>query len=622
MSASSAIQGASLRWWSPPEGLEAHQVVQKVLGVLKNQQSRRCDEYSYYARQYAGPQVAQLSALKAGASLADPWRANGLSFNVIASVCNTVQAKIAKNRPLPRFITNGGEWAQQRKAKMLSKFIEGEFDRCGVWETDPLVVLHACVFGEGVVKVFHDGEELHVEHEFPWRVFVDEQEAQYGYKHTRSCYQRKPVDRLVLAEMFPAHADFIKNQAKNDTTDEDWGLGLDATADQLVVTECWHRRSSKKAKDGKHVVVISGRTLLVEQYDRDYFPFIWLRRNDAIIGVHSQGFAESLTGIQKEINFVARRIQTAHYRMGGSHWAVENSSAVKAESLNNGDATILRYRGTPPVPNHVPPFHPATYDYLQSLIPKAYEMTGVSQLSAMARKPSGLDSKVALQEFNDIEDDGFMPFAKQFENMHVQLAERLVDLLQELVTRNKDYAVNIRGKRFLKKVKFTDVSLEPDSYIVECLPTSMLGHTIAGRLDKIQALVSGGIISDPKEARRLLDFPDLERANDLANSSHELVEEMLDKMLDEGKYSLPEPYMDLLDALYTAQQTYLQANADGAPENVLDLVRDFIDATHELLTKQTANQPPANDMGAGAPPGDAMAPPPGAAPAPPMPAAA
>jgi hypothetical protein len=600
-----------LRWWSPQEGRETHQIVEKLLDSMKTQQAYRRDACEYYARQYAGPQIASLNALRAGAQSSVSFKANSLSFNVIASVCNTVQAKIAKNRPLPKFVTNGGDWSQQRKAKMLSKFVEGEFDRTGVWELDPLIVLHACVWGEGVLKVYRDEDEIHVEPEFPWRVFTDEQESQYGLRGVRSCYQRKPVDRLVLAEMFPSHADWILHDAHNLSSDEDYGTGIDVVADQIVVTECWHLRSGKKAKDGRHAIVIAGRTLLVEDYAYDYFPFVWLRRNDALMGAHAAGFAESLTGIQREVNFVARRVQEAHYRMGGSHWAVENSAKVRTESLNNGQATVMRYTGVAPIPNHVPPFHPQTYEYLHSLIPKAYEMVGVSQLSAMAKKPAGLDSGASIREYNDTESEGFVVFAKQFENFHVQLAKQMLDLLRELVATNKDYAVNVRGKRFLKKIRFADVSLEPDSYIVECFPTSMLPHTPAGRLAQVESLFKGGLISDVKEARRLVAFPDLEAANNQADSSHELVEEMLDRMLDEGLYQSPESYMDLVDALHTAQTTYLQARADGAPEDVLDLVRDFIGAAKDLLDAQLAASAPPPDRSAmpGAPPAPAPAPP-------------
>lgn len=592
-----ATNAADLRWWKRNKGA-VHEAIGPILARLKSQQAWRRQAYEYWARQYAGPQVSNFTALSAGSPTASTFKANPLAFNVIASVCNTVQAKIAKNRPLPKFITNGGDWSQQRKAKMLSKFVEGEFDRCGVWSLDPLMVLHACVFGEGVLKVYRDDERIHVEPEFPWRVFVDEQEAQYGMRSVRSCYQRKPVDRLVLAEMFPEHSTFILKEASNRAEDEDWGSLTDAVADQLVVTECWHLRSGKNAKDGRHAIIIEGRTLEVSDWPYDYFPFVWLRRNEPIIGVHAQGFAEALTGIQREINFVARRIQEAHYRMGGSHWAVENSSKVVAQSLNNGQANILRFTGTPPVPNHVPPFHPQTYDYLQSLIPKAFEMVGVSLMSAQARKPAGLNSGVALQEFNDTESEGFAVFAKMFEQAHVDVTKIMVDLLRELVAINPDYAVQIRGKRFLKKIQFAHVDLDPEEYIVECMPANMLGHTIAGRLDKIQALIAGGLISDPKEARRLLAFPDLERSNDLADSSHETVEEILDRMLDEGFYQSPEPHMDLIDALYTAQQTYLQARTDGAPEEVLDLVREFMLSTKDMLDRQAAANAPPAELGA------------------------
>jgi hypothetical protein len=603
-----------LRWWKLEDGKRLDQVLGRVVTLLREQQRWRRDAYLHFARLYAGPQVSGLGMLRA-ATIQAPFKVNTLAFNIIASVCNTVQAKIAKNRPLPKFLTNGGDWSQQRKAKMLSKFIEGEFDRCDVWQTMPQVVLDACVFGEGVVKIYQDGERLHVEREFPWRVMQDEVEGQYGYRSVRSCYQRKPIDRLVLAEMFPEHASYIRDEAKNDPEEDE--PGLEATADQLVVTEAWHLPSGKGAKDGRRAICIHGKTLLEEEYERDYFPFVWLRRNDPLMGTHSIGFAEALCGLQYEINFTARRIQEGHYRQGGSHWAVEKGSNVQIKDLNNGIATLLYYTRTPPVPQVVRPVHPDQYQYLAMLIAKGYEMEGVSQLSASAKKPAGLDSGAAIREYNDIESEGFVVFAKQHENAHVEIAKQMADLLRELVEQNKDYAVQVRGKRFLKTIKFTDVNLEPDAYVVECFPTSLLPHTPAGRLAQVEALVKGGIISDPKEARRLLAFPDLEASNNHANAPHELVEEILERMLDDGIYEYPEPLLDLVDCLHTGLVTYQQAKIDQAPEEVLDLLRSWIaDCKHEL---DLANPPPAPaaPMGPeGMPPG---MPPPGMEGPPPMP---
>ena len=592
-----------LRWWAPGSGRETHATIAQILQILKEQGRNRQSAHLHFARSYAGPTVDSLTSLRYTAPRL-PFKANTLAFNVVASVCNTVQAKIAKNRPLPRFVSAGGDWTTQRKSKLLSKFIEGEFSRSGLWETMPQIVLDACVFGEGVVKIFRDDDQIYVEREFPWRVYVDEVEAQYGYKGARSIYQRKPVDRLILAERFPEHREYILNQADNNADEEDGALdGLDATCDQLVVTEAWHRPSGKHASDGRHAIVIHGRTLLEEEYTRDYFPFVWLRRNNALLGPHAAGFAEALDGIQYEINFTARRLQEAHRRMGGSHWFVENSSKVHAEQLTNGIATIIRHTGPAPQPLSPQPIHPDTYTYLYGLIPKAFELNGVSQMSASAKKPAGLDSGAAIREWNDTESEGFAVFAKQFEDAHVGIARQMVDLLTELVEINPDYAVQVKGRRYLKKLRYVDVSLESDAFTVECFPTSMLPHTPAGRLAQIESLIKGGLITDTKEARRLLAFPDLEASNDLASAAHEVVEEILERMLDEGQYESPEPYMDLVDALYTAQQTYLRSKLDGAPEEVLALLRQFIDETGTLLSAQAApTDAPANDNQTGGAP--------------------
>lgn len=594
-----AEHAKDLRWWALEEGRKLDQTLTRVVTLLRDQQRWKRDAYLHFARLYAGPQVSGLGLLK-GATTTAPFKVNTLAFNIVASMCNTVQAKIAKNRPLPKFLTNGGDWSQQRKAKMLSKFIEGEFDRCDVWQTMPQIVLDACVFGQGVVKVFRDDDRLYCEREFPWRLYTDEVEGQYGHRSVRSLYQRKPVDRLVLAEMFPKHRDYILDEAKNDPEEDE--PGLEATADQLVVTEAWHLRSGKDAKDGRRAICIHNKTLLEEDYERDYFPFVWLRRNDPLMGTHAVGFAEALAGLQYELNFTAKRIQEGHYRMGGSHWAVEKGSQVQVKDLNNGIATILFYTRTPPIAQSVQPVHPDQYQYLEMLMRKGYEMEGVSQLSAQAKKPAGLDSGAAIREYNDIESEGFVVFAKQHETAHVEIAKQMADLLRELVDVKPDYAVNVRGKRFRRKVVYKDANLEPDAYTVECFPTSLLPHTPAGRLAQVEALVKGGLITDPKEARRLLAFPDLEASNDLANAGHELIEEIMDRMLDDGVYEYPEPYFDLVDALSTCLATYARAKLDGAPEETLELLRNFMADCKSEMDKMKPPEPPP------------MPPPPGMAP--------
>lgn len=597
-----------IQWWlAHDKGREPHNAVTDIVQRLRRKQEGRRQAYLHYARSYASSEV---NGLTVGTYQRVPaiFNPSTLAFNVVASACNTVQAKIAKNRPLPMFLTSGGDWEQQTRAKNMSKFVEGEFYRCDLYETDPLIVLDALVFGEGYVKVYRDNERIYVDREFPWRVMFDETESQYGMKATPSCYQRNPVDRQKLVAMFPDKKAEILDATNSGDDENEWGF--DNLSDQLIVTEAWHRRSSKTAGDGRHTVVINGVTLADEPYEKDYFPFVQLQRNKPQMGVHGIGLAEELDGIQYEINFTAYRVQQSHRRMGGSHWLVEQGAKVSIEQLNNGIATIVRYAGTAPVPQNVQPVHPDTYAYLLSLIPKAYEMSGVSQLSAQSQKPAGLDSGAALREFNDAETERFVVFAKEFENFHVEIARQMLDLGRELAEINPDYAVQSRGKRFTKRLKFLEVALPEDDFVMQCFPTAMLSKTPAGRMAQVSELAKAGWIS-PQQAKRLLDFPDLEQVADLENASHELVEELIERMLYEGLYEEPEPYMDIVDALSTCTNAYLRAKIDNCPDANRRMLRQFIDALKALLDAQA----PANDVappmpGAAPPPGGPMPPPP------------
>lgn len=611
-------------WWHAAKG-RLHEALGPVARRVRNQHAARRDAYLHFIRMYAGADITSLSMsgysrdTHHGVSRPKP-----LAFNMVSSVCNTAQAKVAKNRPIPQFLTQGGNWSQQRRARDLSRYVEGAFDRCGVWEMLPLVVLDALVPGDGVVKIYRDDATTYVEREFPWRVLEDEVEAQYGQRGVRTRYHVKPYDRGVLAAMYPDHEQAIW-EARNEDDEREWGV--DSTADQILVTEAWHLRSGKKAKDGVHAVCIPGVTLLQEPYEFDYHPFAWLQRNTPLIGCRAQGMAEEVDGIQQEINFTARVVQQSFRKNGGSHWAVPHGTQVHIEQLNNGIATLLRFKGVKPELVQQTPVHPAMIDYLFALLPRGFEQAGVSQLSAQSVKPAGLNSGAAQREYNDIETERFVVFARALEDFCKEIARQLIPLERQLAEKNPEHSVKSPAKRFMRRIKFVDVDLDEDAYVMQCFPTSMLSKTPAGRLAMVGDLAKAGWIT-PQQAKRLLDMPDLDRLNDLENASHELVEELIERMLDDGEYETPEPFMDLLDAAHTTQMAYLRAKIDKAPEENRALLRDFIDECIVMLNKQTAAAaPPAPP---GMPPG--MPPPapleatgmygPGAAPPPAMPVAA
>lgn len=590
------------RWWKL-ENEDPYKAVERVVGMIRQRQNERREMDLRHARLYGNLPLIGVGtqAITRPSTLGGPR----LALNVVKNMTGAVVAKIAKNKPKPTFLTSAGDYDQQKRAKQLEKFIEGQFYEAQLYDLGPDIFRDACIFGTGVLKIYATEGDIEVERVFPWEIIVDDGEAQYGTP--RCLYQRKYVDRLVLAELYPEQADKIKD-ASCDT--EDYEIGRDVTADQVLVTEAWHLPSGPKAKDGRHVIAIENATLLDEKYTDSYFPFVFLRWSKAPAGFWGVGLAEELTGIQLEINKLLREIQQAHHLLGKAHWMVDNASKIISAHLDNDVGSIIRYSGGLAPQVYTPQAVSAdVYQHLWNLYEKAYEITGISPLSAQSQKPAGLNSGKAMQVYDDIETERFMIVGREYEKFFMDAAKQIIDRARDLA-KGSGFTVKARAKQFIEKIDWKDVDLKEDEYAMQVFPTSALADEPAQRMAQVQELANAGWI-DPGDAKRLLDFPDLQQESNFANASYDLTMEMIQKMIDKGEYMSPEPFMNLEDSIKRTQLAYLRAKLDGVPEERLELLRRFMMDANDIL-----NPPP--------PPVDPNAPqpmppgPPGMPPGPPM----
>jgi hypothetical protein len=112
-------------------------------------------------------------------------------------------------------------------------------------------------------------------------------------------------------------------------------------------------------------------------------------------------------------------------------------------------------------------------------------------------------------------------------------------------------------------------------------------------------MIQAGMIT-LQEGRRLLDYPDLEQIEKLANAAEERIFQVLDAMVDEGKYTPPDPFMDLtLAETLTVQYINLYTSAK-LEESKQQLLRDFFSQIQAL--KQAAMPPAPPPQAAGASP--------------------
>src|SRR5208282_1411965 len=82
------------------------------------------------------------------------------------------------------------------------------------------------------------------------------------------------------------------------------------------------------------------------------------------------------------------------------------------------------------------------------------------------------------------------------------------------------------------------------AFIIQCFNMSSLPRDPAGRMQKITEMIQAGMISI-REGRRLLDYPDLEQIEKLANASEERIYQTLDDIIEKGEYKGPDPFMDI-----------------------------------------------------------------------------
>lgn len=595
------------QWWLQPEGDKSERVLAVVRSIRMNQEHIKLRDL-LHASMYGNLPMTGFGLASARTSIVS----DRLSLNVVRNMVGAVTSKIAaKNKPKPTFLTEEGNFEQRTQAENLEKFVGGVFYESGVYNELSECFRDACVYGTGCLKAFDDGDKVTVERVIPWEIVVDDGEAMYG--KPRNLYQRKYYDRLVLRKMASR---MLKGDARLDKVlqaiddcprnDDDTEYAYQTTADQVLVTEAWHLGEDDKTK-GRHCIVIEGATLLDEEWEGP-FPFSFMRWARPIVGFFGVGLAEELRGIQREINKLLQQIQKGHHLIAG-HWLVMQGSML-TQQINNDLAAIWKYTGAKPeyqVPSII---SPEVYNHLWQLYAKAFEVAGISQLSATSQKPAGVDSGVAMRTYNDIQTERFLEVGQAYEEFVVEAARQVIRCAKKI---GGGYQVRAVDKSSISFIKWSDIDLDEDAYVIRVYPTSLLPTTPAGKLQWAQDMIEAQVIP-PEDVLDIVDFPDTEAYAKRKNAPRRIIERNIAHMLKTGEAVSPEPADNHQLALRLVNEAYHEARLDGVPDKKLQLLRDYLAVTQSYLPRPGPTMgdppPPPMDPMAGAPMPPPMGPPP------------
>jgi hypothetical protein len=540
------------QWQKKPKG-EAHTLVTEHVQAVERLQFDVFDRF------------VKLAALYDPNSSASGDETLGfITENVVASNVDTVQAAIATAEIRARFMTDGGDWGQQRQARHLEWYAEGltklhEVDaKCSVaFGKGP------GVRGTGVIYVDLNAakDDFVVEHVLADDIIADNRELRGGGK-LRQIHRRCIVDRDDLIAEYPKHEQAIERAYTARTGM--WAGYRPVGENQIVVLYSWHLGAKRKC------VTIDGATLLDEKYEESGFPFariVWSERDESWYGI---SLAERLMGHQRVLNRSNWQVDRLVERNAVPTTYVRQVDAKLAVKAVNRAGSIAVCNGDWPVTPTPPAISPEVYKRIADTKSSASEESGVSRMASHGTKPGGLDSGAALREYRDQTTQRFATQEKAYERFKLDVVLLMLGCCKKL---GKNAPVIMRRTRFgAKRISWAKVDM--GDVKVQIAAAANLSRTPAGRTQLVLELAQAGIVSQDS-AKRLLRHPDVERELSLYTAAIENIEKCFEEIAD-GNTVMPEPFMNLQLAVWRGQQQYLAWRDENAPEAVLEAIRQFV----------------------------------------------
>ncbi|MCQ2587930.1 MAG: hypothetical protein MJ174_07430 [Treponema sp.] len=475
-------------------------------------------------------------------------------LNVIKSCIDTLTSKIAQSKVRPFFNTQNGSFKDIQIVKQAQAFFDLFYDAQNVNKKVSEAFRDSCIFDTGVIYINEKTKE--VLKALPFQVYVRPAERNYG-KITRVYYEQKdyPVTLLPDYLEYETNADYVH-----------YGLYYDT----------YNKTKAYICDD--HVV-------LIEPYNAEVIPFIFLHYCSPIISNTSQSIVDMLNSIQLEIDNLMMKIKDASQLNPANTYFLPQDSNVKATQLNNRVGNVITYKATPnmtgsPVTVATPAFIDGQYMALiEELKQSAYELVGISQLSAMSTKPTGLNSGVALSTMENIESDRFETQLNQVIRCYVDIAKTCLAIFpkEETILPESNNRIN---------VKWADIVEEANKMVVQFSAADSLSKDPSTKLEQLQQLAMAGIIP-PSRIAQFMELPDIQSGYALANNAVNAVLSVINDCIEKDIYKVPSfiPFEMLQEEIINTQLS-LKAAASSENDNMKDIEK--LDRLLEDVEKQKA----------------------------------
>lgn len=533
----------------PNETLTKPEVINKVNDLLANNNVKLAKYQRNYSLYNQSP-VADLRArIPATVGFQDDIYSEDSivpKLNVLKSAIDSVVSKISTAHCRPYVNTVKGSYKTIQICTQLQIFFDYYFEENDVQSKIVEALRDACIFDTGYIYIDEKTGEVKVIE--PWNVYTRQRE--------------KGAFKSFYIE-FP-------NTSVDSINDDDYDLLKANEAKQNYTTIGYFYDSRTKTK----ATLVNRQIRDIKPLNSDVLPIVPIYYTMPIVGNSTLSIVDMLKGIQVEIDELMKRISEASVLNPALTYFISNASNIKVGQLNNKVGNIVQFnsaQGSSPVEVATPNFIADQYiSLLDNLMEKAYNMVGISQLSAQGKKPAGLDSGVALATQNDIESDRFQVLLDQYIQMFTTVAKKITKVFEA----NKDI---IKPSRYSLSLTWDDVKKEYDKMRIQFSAADAISKDPSEKLKLLQSLAEAGIIPATQIAS-LLELPDINRGYSIANNAFNATMALIDQCIYEDKYEVPTfvPFQMLKEQIVNMELSLMAASEDGSnDEDISKLIRYY-----------------------------------------------
>lgn len=443
-------------------------------------------DYQYY---YSAP----ISLLQDGDLLRAP------STNVIKSVIDSLVSKLSNNKVRPFFAPVDGTFKTKKVIRQAQQFFDIYYDKINLNNIISETFKDACIFDIGYILI---------------NPFTFEVERVPSY-----CIEELNVNgenKVALIKWI--HQPSLALDRYNISTSRQY-----VNIEMLI-------------KDDEAILYVDEKK--VKTVSTTGYPIVNIYYNEPISNGKTVSIVDELEGIQTQIDLINAKIAATSQLTPANLVFIDEQSGLKSSDVNNKDCQIYPVGIQPgntanPVNVVTPvPFDASWSTMLDFYINKAYDMIGISQLSAQSRKPSGLDSGVALQTMEDIESDRFEVQVNHFINAYIDVTRKLIEIIPE------DFEI-LPADKYQSTMTWATLKEQNNLYKVQYSAATSLSKDPAERAKQIIQMSQIGLIN-PSKAAELMDMPDLTDAYTDAEAMEMAVAAVINNAVEYDLYDVPE----------------------------------------------------------------------------------